>query len=148
MSNRLAVRALVLVLFAIAALAACGDDDTSSETLGGEADGPVISIDVDDTGWSVATAGYIPATGDVPVRLTNSRTADAELSVFLAPDDYEAGDPVPAGVDPVLERTLAAGADEQVTITFDEAGDYSILVDPLTTGDAQRIGQGFTIGEG
>ena len=137
--------ALVLVL----GLVACGDDDASStETLTGEADGPVVRITVDDPGWSVATPGVDPGTGDIPVQLLNERDAEVEVSVFLAPEGYEPGDAVPDGVDPVVEETLAAGDDVQVTASVDEPGDYAVLVEPLTVGGAQRIGQGFTVTDG
>jgi hypothetical protein len=137
--------AVVLVL----GLVACGDDDASStETLTGEADGPVIRITIDDPGWSVATPGVDPGAGDIPVQLVNERDAEVEVRVFPAPEGYEPGDAIPDGVDPVIEQTLAAGDDVQITASVDEPGDYAILVDPLTVGGAQRIGQGFAVVDG
>jgi hypothetical protein len=139
----------LLALALVLGLVACGDDDApSTETLTGEADGPVVRITVDDPGWSVATPGVDPGTGDIPIQLLNERDGEVEVRVFLAPEGYEPGDAVPDDVDPVVEETLAAGDDVQVTASVDEPGDYAILVEPLTVGDAQRIGQGFTVVDG
>lgn len=146
---RAAARLLIVVLLSVVSLAACGDDSsTSTDTLTGDADGPVIRITVDDPGWSVATPGFDPATGDVEVQVVNDRGAEVDVWAFLAPAGYEAGDPLPGDAEPVLEETVSAGGDVQVTATFDEPGDYAILVDPLTAGDAQRIGQGITVVDG
>jgi hypothetical protein len=141
-------RLLAVALLATIGLAACGDDSSTPETLTGEGGGPMVQITVDDLGWSVATSGFLPNPGDVEVQLVNERDDAVELAVFPTPDGYEIGDPVPAGVDVTHEQTLAAGSDEQVTMTFDEGGDYSVLVDPPSTGGAQRLGGGITIAEG
>lgn len=150
MRSTLALRPLVaLAAVLVLAVGACGDDDSSSETLGEGSDGPMISIDVDDTGWTVSTSGFVPETGDdVPIAVTNNRSDDATVRAFLAPEGYAVGDPLPDDVDLVIDETLASGADEQIDVTFDEAGDYAVLVDPVATGDLQRLGGGFTIGEG
>lgn len=151
-TGRMRLRTLLrplLVLVLVVGLVACGDDDApSTETLTGEADGPVVRITVDDPGWSVATPGFDPGTGDIPVQLLNERDAEIEVWVFLAPEDYEPGDAIPDGVDPVVEETLAAGADVQVTASMNEPGDYAVLVEPPTAGSAQRIGQGITVVDG
>lgn len=140
---RLALAGLVYV-----GLAACGDDSSTPETLTGERGGPMIQITVDDLGWSVATSGFLPDPGDVEVQLVNEREDAVELAVFPTPSGYEIGQPVPDGVETIHEQTLDGGADEQVTMTFDEGGDYSVLVDPPSTGGAQRLGGGITIAEG
>lgn len=140
---------LLAVALLVTGLAACGNDSTSTpETLTGERDGPMIQITVDDLGWAVATSGFLPNPGDVEVQLINERDDAVELAVFPTPAGYEAGEPVPDGVDIVHEQTLGAGTDEQVTMTFEEGGEYSILVDPPTTGGASRIGSGITIADG
>lgn len=148
-SPRTAVHLLLVALLGAASLAACGDDgSSSSETLTGEADGPVVSIDVDDPGWNVATSGFQLEPGEIPVRVTNSRAEAVDVAVFLAPEGYEPGAAVPDGTDTVLEETVGAGEEVQVTVAFVEAGEYAIWLDPLTVGGAQRIGQTISIVDG
>lgn len=151
-TGRMRLRTLLRPLLApvlLLGLVACGDDDApSTETLTGEADGPVVRITVDDPGWSVATPGFDPSTGDIPVQLLNERDAEVDVWVFLAPEGYEPDDAIPDGVDPVVEETLAAGADVQDTALMNEPGDYAVLVEPLTVGSAERIGQGITVVDG
>lgn len=96
-SPRTAVRLLLVALLGAASLATCGDDgSSSSETLTGDADGPVVSIDVDDPGWNVVTSGFQLEPGEIAVRVTNSRTEADDVAVFPAPEGYEAGAAVPA----------------------------------------------------
>ena len=126
---------LALLLATLLLLVACGDDDSASPyTLTGEPDGPVVSIDIDDPGWFVATSGFELETGDIPVRLTNARSEAVDVWVFLEPDGYEIGDPLPDGVAPVIEESVPAGGEIQVTATFDRPGDYTVLLDPLAVG--------------
>lgn len=143
--------ALVVIGFVcVAGLSACGDDSSTPETLTGERGGPMIQITVDDLGWAVATSGFLPNPGEVEIQLTNTRDDAVDIAVFPTPEGYEPGSPIPDGVETVHEQSFGAGADEQVTMTFDEGGDYSILVDPPSTDatGARRLGSGITISEG
>lgn len=127
-------------------LVACGDDDsTSPYTLTGEPDGPVVSIDIDDPGWFPATSGFQLETGDIPVRLTNARNEEVDVWVFLEPDGYETGDPLPDGVEPVIEESVPAGGEIQVTATFDRPGEYTVLLDPVTVGGFEPSGMPIKI---
>lgn len=142
------VRVVLSLALVLGVAAACGGDDDDGAVPGG---GPAVTLTVTEAGHNLATAGYVVPTGEaVEVRFVNERDAAADIELFVAPAEHPTGDPRPDGVEAADARTLDAGADETVELTFAEAGEYRAAIDPVSADPTGVVAGGgtFTVGDG